>query len=270
MRLANGGSLLLDEIGDMHADLQAKLLRAVQEGVVTPVGSGKEITVDVRIISATHKPLEELIDQGQFREDLFFRLNVIPINVAPLRERPEEIVELFDYFSETYALHGEKIKLNARSISLLQTYPWPGNVRELENFCRRLSALYAGETINLYELPTNFLPPQMVKLMGPDSAEAAGPLGAPLFDAEPKDLLEFGEEDEDGLSRVLGITAAETPAEIDLNEASLKDRVSDFERQLIEKALADANGNISEASRLLSVKRTTLIEKMTRLNITKS
>jgi DNA-binding NtrC family response regulator len=83
-------------------------------------------------------------------------------------------------------------------------------------------------------------------------------------------LLEFGEEDEDGLSRVLGITAAETPAEIDLNEASLKDRVSDFERQLIEKALADANGNISEASRLLSVKRTTLIEKMTRLNITKS
>ena len=270
MRLANGGSLLLDEIGDMHADLQAKLLRAVQEGVVTPVGSGKEITVDVRIISATHKPLEELIDQGQFREDLFFRLNVIPINVAPLRERPEEIVELFDYFSESYALHGEKIKLNARSISLLQTYPWPGNVRELENFCRRLSALYAGETINLYELPTNFLPPQMVKLMGPDSVEAAGPLGAPLFDVEPKDLLEFGEEDEDGLSRVLGITAAETPAEMDLNEASLKDRVSDFERQLIEKALADANGNISEASRLLGVKRTTLIEKMTRLNITKS
>ena len=192
--------------------------------------------------------------------------------MAPLRERPEEIVELFDYFSESYALHGEKIKLNARSISLLQTYPWPGNVRELENFCRRLSALYAGETINLYELPTNFLPPQMVKLMGPDSVEAAGPLGAPLFDVEPKELLAFGEEDEDedGLSRVLGITAAETPAEIDLNEASLKDRVSDFERQLIEKALADANGNISEASRLLSVKRTTLIEKMTRLNITKS
>jgi DNA-binding NtrC family response regulator len=108
--------------------------------------------------------------------------------------------------------------------------------------------------------------------MGPDSVEAAGPLGAPLFDVEPKELLAFGEEDEDedGLSRVLGITAAETPAEIDLNEASLKDRVSDFERQLIEKALADANGNISEASRLLSVKRTTLIEKMTRLNITKS
>jgi DNA-binding NtrC family response regulator len=130
--------------------------------------------------------------------------------------------------------------------------------------------LYAGETINLYELPTNFLPPQMVKLMGPDCVEAAGPLGAPLFDVEPKELLAFGEEDEDGLSRVLGITAAETPAEIDLNEASLKDRVSDFERQLIEKALADANGNISEASRLLSVKRTTLIEKMTRLNITKS
>ena len=120
MRLADGGSLLLDEIGDMPADLQAKLLRAVQEGVVTPVGSGKEIAVDVRIISATHKPLEALIDSGRFREDLFFRLNVIPITISPLRERPEEIIELFDYFSEGYALKGDPITLSAKCISLLQ------------------------------------------------------------------------------------------------------------------------------------------------------
>ena len=104
MRLADGGSLLLDEIGDMPPDLQAKLLRVVQEGVVTPVGSGKEIPVDVRIISATHKPLEALIEKGLFREDLFFRLNVIPITVSPLRDRPEEVVELFDHFSVAYAL----------------------------------------------------------------------------------------------------------------------------------------------------------------------
>ena len=270
MRLADGGSLLLDEIGDMPADLQAKLLRAVQEGVVTPVGSGKEIAVDVRIISATHKPLEELIDQGQFREDLFFRLNVIPITVAPLRERPEEIVELFDYFSDAYALRGETIKLNARSISLLQAYRWPGNVRELENFCRRLSALYPGETINLYELPTDFLPPQMVNLMGSDVADAAGSTRDPLRDVQSEIFADFAEDDADGLGRVLGITAAEAPTEVELTEASLKDRVSDFERQLIEKALADANGNISEAARLLGVKRTTLIEKMSRLGIAKT
>jgi len=270
MRLADGGSLLLDEIGDMPADLQAKLLRAVQEGVVTPVGSGKEIAVDVRIISATHKPLEELIDQGQFREDLFFRLNVIPITVAPLRERPEEIVELFDYFSDAYALRGETIKLNARSISLLQAYRWPGNVRELENFCRRLSALYPGETINLYELPTDFLPPQMVNLMGSDVGDAAGSTRDPLRDVQSEIFADFAEDDADGLSRVLGITAAEAPTEVELTEASLKDRVSDFERQLIERALADANGNISEAARLLGVKRTTLIEKMSRLGITKT
>ncbi|MGA1579115.1 MAG: sigma-54 interaction domain-containing protein [Luminiphilus sp.] len=270
MRLADGGSLLLDEIGDMPADLQAKLLRAVQEGVVTPVGSGKEIAVDVRIISATHKPLEELIDQGQFREDLFFRLNVIPITVAPLRERPEEIVELFDYFSDAYALRGETIKLNARSISLLQAYRWPGNVRELENFCRRLSALYPGETINLYELPTDFLPPQMVNLMGSDVADAGGSTRDPLRDVQSEIFADFAEDDADGLGRVLGITAAEAPTEVELTEASLKDRVSDFERQLIERALADANGNISEAARLLGVKRTTLIEKMSRLGIAKT
>ena len=121
----------------MPPDLQAKLLRVVQEGVVTPVGSGKEIPVDVRIISATHKPLESLIETGQFREDLFFRLNVIPITVASLRERPEEIVELFDPFSTAYALQGDPIKLNARSVSLLQAYHWPGNVRELENVIER-------------------------------------------------------------------------------------------------------------------------------------
>jgi len=270
MRLADGGSLLLDEIGDMPADLQAKLLRAVQEGVVTPVGSGKEIAVDVRIISATHKPLEELIDQGQFREDLFFRLNVIPITVAPLRERPEEIVELFDYFSDAYALRGETIKLNARSLSQLQAYRWPGNVRELENFCRRLSALYPGETINLYELPTDFLPPQMVKLMGTEVVESTGPAGDAFRDVQFEIFADFADDDADGLGRVLGITAAEAPTEIELTDASLKDRVSDFERQLIEKALADANGNISEAARLLGVKRTTLIEKMSRLGIAKT
>ena len=109
---------------------------------------------------------------GQFREDLFFRLNVIPITVAPLRERPEEIIELFDHFRVVYALHDDAIKLSARSVSLLQAYHWPGNVRELENFCRRLSALYPGETVNLYELPTDFLPPQMVNLMGADPREA--------------------------------------------------------------------------------------------------
>ena len=271
MRLADRGSLLLDEIGDMPPDLQVKLLRVVQEGVVTPVGSGKEIPVDVRIISATHKPLEALIEKGHFREDLFFRLNVIPITVSPLRDRPEEIVELFDHFSVAYALRGDPIKLNARSVSLLQAYRWPGNVRELENFCRRLSALYPGENINLYELPVDFLPPQMMSLTGAQGSEVKAPALDRERDAAPLALGGVGaaDEDEDGLARVLGITAAEAPAHVALNEATLKDRVTDFERQLIEKALADANSNISEAARLLGVKRTTLIEKMGRFNIAK-
>jgi sigma-54 specific flagellar transcriptional regulator A len=212
-----------------------------------------------------------LIESGQFREDLFFRLNVIPITVAPLRERPEEIIELFDHFRVVYTLNDEAIKLSARSVSLLQAYHWPGNVRELENFCRRLSALYPGETVNLYELPTDFLPPQMVNLMGADLREAND--GDVLDESNVHAVLLADVSDDggdDGLARVLGITAAESPATEQLAQGSLKDRVTDFERQLIEKALADANSNISEAARLLGVKRTTLIEKMGRLSIAKS
>ena len=268
MRLADGGSLLLDEIGDMPSELQAKLLRAIQEGVVTPVGAVDEISVDVRVISATHKPLEALIDSGKFREDLFFRLNVIPITIPPLRERPEEIIELFDYFSDGYALQGDPIKLNAKSISLLQAYRWPGNVRELENFCRRLTALFPGEKIDLHALPRDFLPPQMALLLEGNTPPEVGYTSNALRKSATDALL--APDDEDGMSRVLDITAAEAPTHIELAEATLKARVAHFERELIEKALSDANGNISEAARTLGVKRTTLIEKMSRLQISKT
>ena len=273
MRLADGGSLLLDEIGDMPSELQAKLLRAIQEGVVTPVGAVDEVSVDVRVISATHKPLEALIDSGRFREDLFFRLNVIPITISPLRERPEEIIELFDYFSEGYALKGDPITLSAKSISLLQAYRWPGNVRELENFCRRLTALFPGEKIDLYALPQDFLPPQMARLLEGNTSGALGYTSPALLQRKAIDALpgaDEDEDDEDGMGRVLGITAAEAPTHIELAEATLKARVAHFERELIEKALSDANGNISEAARTLGVKRTTLIEKMSRLQISKT
>jgi len=269
MRLADGGSLLLDEIGDMPSELQAKLLRAIQEGVVTPVGAVDDISVDVRVISATHKPLEALIDSGRFREDLFFRLNVIPITIPPLRERPEEIIELFDYFSDGYALHGDPITLNAKSIGLLQAYRWPGNVRELENFCRRLTALFPGEKIDLYALPRDFLPPQMTGLLEGSTPNQAG-YTSTVPQRSATEALLAPDDDEDGMSRVLGITAAEAPTHIELAEATLKARVAHFEKELIEKALSDANGNISEAARTLGVKRTTLIEKMSRLQISKT
>ncbi|MDG2461231.1 MAG: sigma-54 dependent transcriptional regulator [Luminiphilus sp.] len=271
MRLADGGSLLLDEIGDMPSELQAKLLRAIQEGVVTPVGAVEEVDVDVRVISATHKPLEALIDSGKFREDLFFRLNVIPITIPPLRERPEEIIELFDYFSDGYAVQGDPVKLNAKSVSLLQAYRWPGNVREVENFCRRLTALFPGEKIDLYALPQAFLPPQMARMLAEDAASQVSDTLPTSFQMDATDaLLAPDDDDEDGIGRVLGITSAEAPPHIELTEATLKARLAHFERELIEKALADANGNISEAARTLSVKRTTLIEKMGRLKITKT
>lgn len=272
MRLADGGSLLLDEIGDMPSELQAKLLRAIQEGVVTPVGAVEEVAVDVRVISATHKPLEALIDAGKFREDLFFRLNVIPITIPPLRERPEEIIELFEYFSHGYALQDDPIKLDAKSVSLLQVYRWPGNVRELENFCRRLTALFPGETVDLYSLPKDFLPPQMARMLTGDAPSQSdhGLLGPTQVEATTALLTPDENDEEDGMGRVLSITSAEAPTHLELVQATLKARVAHFERELIERALSDANSNISEAARMLGVKRTTLIEKMGRLKIKKS
>ena len=152
-------------------------------------------------------------------------------------------------------------------MSLLQAYQW----REMFGSWRTSAADYPlvpGENINLYELPADF-PPQMMSLMGAQGSGQAGLRQARGMQPPALGEVSAAGEDEDGLARVLGITAAEAPTHVALNEASLKDRVTDFERQLIEKALADANSNISEAARLLGVKRTTLIEKMGRLNIAK-
>lgn len=146
---AHGGTLFLDEIGDMSARTQAKVLRALQEGEVEPVGAAKTVKVDVRVVAATHKNLQEAIEQGEFREDLFYRLNVIPIRTPPLREHLEDIPELVDYFVRR---HSEKANYSAKpfsndAIEHLQSLPWKGNVRELKNLVERLLILSPGDEI---------------------------------------------------------------------------------------------------------------------------
>jgi len=150
-RQADGGTLLLDEIGDMPHALQPKLLRAIESGEVDPVGSLAPVAVDVRLVAATNVDLEARVAAGEFREDLYYRLNVVPIHVPPLRERPEDIALLLDHFLREMA--GGDVVLDAAARRALLAYSWPGNVRELKNLCRRLVLLGHGETIGLAHLP---------------------------------------------------------------------------------------------------------------------
>ena len=145
---AEGGTLFLDEIGDMPLDAQTRLLRVLQEGEYTTVGGRTPIKTDVRIIAATHRDLKAQIQQGLFREDLFYRLNVVPIRIPPLRERLEDVGDLVRHFLRQAAREGLGQKsIEAAAIDRLKAHPWPGNIRELENFVRRVAALYTQDTL---------------------------------------------------------------------------------------------------------------------------
>jgi two-component system nitrogen regulation response regulator GlnG len=146
---AEGGTLFLDEIGDMPVDAQTRLLRVLQEGEYTMVGGRNAIKTNVRIVAATHRDLSQMIRQGLFREDLYYRLNVVPIRLPPLRERIDDITDLVQHFLRMAQREGEPSKtISPEAIRLMQNYNWPGNIRELENLVRRLSALYADEQIS--------------------------------------------------------------------------------------------------------------------------
>jgi two-component system NtrC family response regulator len=149
---ADGGSIFLDEIGDLREDLQAKLLRVLQEHEFQPVGGSKTINVDVRIIAASNRNLEQLVKEKKFREDLYYRLSVVPIMISPLRERIEDIPFLVDFFVKKYS-EGRKFNINAEVIHTLQKYNWPGNVRELENIIERMLAMAQDSEITLENIP---------------------------------------------------------------------------------------------------------------------
>jgi transcriptional regulator with GAF, ATPase, and Fis domain len=163
--LANGGTLFLDEVGDVPATMQAKLLRVLQERRFERVGGTEIIEVDVRVIAATNRPLQKLVKQGAFREDLFYRLNVIKIDLPPLRERQEDIHLLARHFAEKYARPGESPKeISAEAMTVLVNYRWPGNIRELENAIERACVTSSGNVIELANLPAELTSPAVAKL----------------------------------------------------------------------------------------------------------
>ena len=163
--LAHGGTLFLDEIGDLPMDMQVKLLRVLQERCILPVGSSKEVPIDVRVVAATHRDLENEVAQGRFREDLYYRLNVLPISTTPLRERSDDIAQLVDFYARKHVLPGAKpLTLAADMLDIFRAYSWPGNVRELSNLVDRFSTLFPGQTVRSQMVPSCMLPSAMAGL----------------------------------------------------------------------------------------------------------
>ena len=243
---AHRGTLFLDEIGDMPMDMQVKLLRVLQERVVDPVGSNSSVPVDVRIISATHRSIEKEVEEDHFRADLFFRLNVVPIQMPSLSDRAEEIPTFVEYFSELYKQKEKKINLNPKFIQQLSQYEWPGNIRELSNFIHRLSVLYPGEDLSLGKIEVSMLP-------------------AGLQEVIPDETINV-EREANELETI--VMAARGIEPIGTEEFSLKETLNRIEQEMISRTLSEVNGNVSVCAKLLKVQRTTLIDRIKKYRIT--
>ena len=228
---AKGGTFFLDEIGDMPSIMQVKLLRVIEERVIERVGGTKTVPVDVRLIAATHRDLPAAIESGQFREDLYYRLSVFPIDIAPLRERPSDIPPLVEEF--IHRMHREQsvsLQMSDAAMQVLQEYTWSGNVRELANLIERLVVIKPNGRVEASDLPW------------PIAEKAAALADKP---------------------HIVGAKLAPiTSAGIDL-----KQTLATIERDMIYQALATANGVIQHAAKLLGVGRTTLVEKIKRFEI---
>jgi len=183
---AHAGTLFLDEIGDMPMAMQVKLLRVLQEKVVVPVGSNKPIHVDIRVVAATHRNLEEEIKAGRFRADLYYRINVVPVCVAPLRERREEVPALVEHFAKIFAADkNTTLALDGKFLRVMKAYDWPGNVRELSNMMHRLSVLHPGQRLSVQDVSPTMLPVGMSELAcGVGDSEQSSLLDM-MFDDEP-------------------------------------------------------------------------------------
>ncbi|MFT5599206.1 MAG: sigma-54 specific flagellar transcriptional regulator A [Chitinophagales bacterium] len=236
--LAEGGVIFLDEIGDMPLPMQVKLLRVLQERCYEKVGSNKSIKSDVRVIAATHRRLEGLIEEGAFREDLFYRLNVFPIDVSPLRERVEDIPLLVtEVVSRMERENRGSVRLSKKAVAMLQHYRWPGNVRELANLLERLAILYPYAVIDAKNLPEKYQSSDFIETNLSYEDEAFVSIAHPNISLLPS----------------CGI--------------DMKQYLTDIEISLIEQALVSTNHVVARAATMLNVRRTTLVEKMRKYEI---
>lgn len=240
---AEGGTVFLDEIGDMPAQLQARILRVIQEGEVKPLGGTRPKKVDARIVSATNRDLKSEIEQSRFREDLFYRLNVLPLHIPPLRERPGDIALLLDHFlgKESLRLGIGRKEISKEALAFLKSYPWPGNVRELENFVKHIMVITRGDRITTEALANHFSRPP-----------AAGPESGPARDAG-------GEEIPEAETRAL-------PPRAEPFEGKSWEQV---EREYVAYLLEKNKWHITRAAKEAGVNRSTFDSRMKKLRIRK-
>ncbi|MHB8368429.1 MAG: sigma-54 interaction domain-containing protein [Leptospirales bacterium] len=263
--IASGGTIFFDEIGELPLSLQVKLLRVLQEKTYERVGGSKALTANVRVLAATHRNLEEMSRDGRFREDLFYRLSVIPVEIPPLRERREDIPLLVAFFLRRWEEEGrgETVVLGEGTLEVLSEYGWPGNVRELENVMERLLVLLGGETVTPADLPEKIIRNRHSEPTFPEQQPSAifSPAAEPL--PPPPSLLPIPGDGIAGASDALRLTQTIDPG----LEFNLTSFMGDVERTLVQKALDKAGGNRSRAAEILGINRTTLIEKLKRFGI---
>ena len=282
-----------------------------------PIGSNKPIDINVRVVAATHKDLEAEVQAGRFREDLYYRLNVLPVTTPPLRERPEDIATLCEHFAKVHANPNKlPVELSERLMEELLSYPWPGNIRELSNLMARFSALFPGKSICYTDIPTMMLPKGLrdrlaggstdtmtVKAPEPSfvsNVAASGNTKTPVADEQESKAVSIQANDLSSAAQPVNTVAAavladvgDTPSALPetplgpadynpiedlialaqgtplpaIDSIPLKQRIAELEKTLIEQALQQAEGNVSQTARILAIQRTTLIEKINKYNL---
>jgi len=251
--MAEGGTLFLDEIGDMSLPMQVKLLRVLQERVFERVGGNRPQRCDVRIIAATHRDLEGSIERGSFREDLFYRLSVFPLEMPALRQRLEDLPALITEFNQRLVQRGlSSVRFSTSAMSALCRHPWPGNVRELSNLVERMAILMPQGEVRAADLPEKYRGALPVE-------EVSGAALLAMMEAEPEPVIES-----------FGFASESDPAVLPQGGLDLKDHLAGIEIGLIRQALNSANGVVAHAAKLLRVQRTTLVEKLRKYGLSEA
>ncbi len=272
--LAQGGTLFLDEIGDMPQPMQVKLLRVLQERIFERVGGAQTIKADVRIIAATHRDLETMISDGSFREDLYYRLNVFPIETPALSERADDLPLLInELLQRQYQAHQARVKFTERALESLKLHPWPGNVRELANLLERMIIMYPDQVVDVAELPKKYqhLEVDSYQPVYPEELQERDLLNS-LFQS-PDEEAESAAESETTLAEIQFAFATGTqPLGLqDLPDSGLdlKEFLAELEVRFISQALERHDFIVARAAEVLGLRRTTLVEKMRKYNLGK-
>lgn len=263
--MAQGGTLFLDEIGDMPMSMQVKLLRVLQERCFERVGGNQSIKADVRIVAATHRNLDEMIENNSFREDLYYRLNVFPIEMPALRERKQDIPLLLQELLTRMEAEGStRVRLTPRAVNSLMEHHWPGNVRELANLIERLMILFPGESVDVNHLPTKYRYSDIPEFQPENHNQQS------IEEQEQAALADmFANFNDGGVPQVNNQSFGPSSSDLPEDGLNLKEMLADVEVNMICQALEAQNGIVARAADMLGMRRTTLVEKMRKYNLNK-